>query len=209
MTPRRLLQLLGGCVVLGAGVSLLLAPQLGSDGFSSLVSGLALAAGWSFMLANAVVSAGFLAMAWLRGVRPGVGTVVQVVVVGATVTVLLPVLERLGPSGPVERTLMLVAAFPVLAVGIALYLDSHLGAGPMEAAALAWDPPLPFAWSYSAFQLLSAVVGWRLGAAIGPGTIAVIVLLGPAVALAGRALRLDLHQPGSHDEPVGTSPEPR
>ena len=58
VTPAALVQLVGGCVVLGAGVSLLLAPQLGSDGFSSLVSGLAEAAGWSFMLANAVVSAG-------------------------------------------------------------------------------------------------------------------------------------------------------
>ena len=35
---------------------------------------------------------------------PGIGTVVQVVVVGATVTVLLPLLERLDPTGPVERT---------------------------------------------------------------------------------------------------------
>ena len=75
----------------------------------------------------------------------------------------------------------------------------------MEAAALAWDPPLPFAWSYSAFQLLSAAAGWQLGAAIGPGTIAVIVLLGPAVALAGRLLRLDLHQPGSSGTSVDTA----
>lgn len=199
VTLRRPVQLVGGCVVLGTGVSLLLAPQLGSDGFSSLVSGLAETAGWSFMLANAVVSAAFLALAWLRGVRPGVGTVVQVAVVGATVEVVLPWLERLDPSGPVERTLMLLAAFPVLAVGIALYLDTHLGAGPMEAAAQAWDPPLPFAWSYSGFQLLSAAAGWQLGAAIGPGTIAVIVLLGPAVALAARVLRLDLHAAGSRD----------
>ncbi len=209
VTVRRLVQLVGGCVVLGTGVSLLLAPRLGSDGFSSLVSGLAGAAGWSFALANAVVSAAFLGAAWLRGVRPGIGTIVQVGVVGATVTVLLPVLERLDPTGPVERGLMLLAAFPVLAVGIALYLDSHLGAGPMEAAALAWDPPLPFAWSYSALQLLSAVVGWQLGAAIGPGTVAVIVALGPAVALAGRLLRLDLHQPTTQARPVGTTPEPR
>ncbi len=209
MTARRLVQLVGGCVVLGAGVALLLTPRLGSDGFSSLVSGLADAAGWSFMLANAAVSATFLAAAWLRGVRPGIGTIVQVVVVGATVTVLLPLLERLDPSGPVERGLMLLAAFPVLAVGIALYLDSHLGAGPMEAAALAWDPPLPFARSYSALQLLSAVAGWQLGAAIGPGTVAVIVALGPAVALAGRLLRLELHQPPTRSSSCGTTPEPR
>ena len=89
---------------------------------------------------------------------------------------------------------MLVLAFPVLAVGIALYLGSHLGAGPAEAAALAWDPPVPFAWSYSAVQGGGALVGWQLGAAIGPGTVAVILLLGPVVTLAGRLLRLDIHQ---------------
>ena len=111
-------------------------------------------------------------------------------------TVLLP---HLDPEGAWQRGMMLFVAFPVLALGIALYLDSHLGAGPMEAAAQAWDPPLPFAASYSAFQLVSALVGWQLGGALGVGTVAVIVLLGPTVALAGRLLRLDLH-------PAPTSP---
>jgi uncharacterized membrane protein YczE len=71
----------------------------------------------------------------------------------------------------------------VLAVGVAGYLDSAFGAGPTEAAALAWDPPVPFRWSYSVLQGTGAVVGWLLGAAIGAGTILVIVLLGPSVDL--------------------------
>jgi uncharacterized membrane protein YczE len=197
---RRLAQLILGCAILGSGVALLLGPQLGSDGFSTLVSGLAEATGWSFMVANVLVSTSFLAMAWARGVRPGLGTLVQILVVGGTVTLVLP---HLHPEGVWQRGLMLAVAFPVLALGIALYLDSHLGAGPMEAAALAWDPPLPFALSYSSLQLLSAVVGWQLGGALGVGTVAVIVLLGPAVSLVGRLLRLDLHQ-----APSAPSPEP-
>ena len=81
-----------------------------------------------------------------------------------------------------------------MAVGIAAYLGAHLGAGPAEGAALAWDPPLPFRWSYSAVQGLGALVGWLLGATIGPGTVAVILLLGPGVDLASRLLRLDVRQ---------------
>ena len=68
----------------------------------------------------------------------------------------------------------------MLALGIAVYLGTHLGAGPAEAAALAWDPPVPFSWSYSAVQGLGALVGWLLGATIGPGTLAVILVLGSA-----------------------------
>jgi uncharacterized membrane protein YczE len=192
VTPHRLLQLVGGCVVLGIGVTLLLTPALGSDGFSTLVNGIRLSTGMPFVVANLLVSVGFVALAWVRGLRPGVGTVVQIVVVGSTVSVLLPLLEE--PQAWWSRAAMLGVAFPVLAVGIALYLGSHLGAGPAEAAALAWDPPVPFAWSYSLVQGGGAVVGWQLGAAIGPGTLAVIFLLGPVVSLAGRLLRLDVHQ---------------
>jgi uncharacterized protein len=192
VTVGRLFQLMGGCFVLGVGVTLLLTPALGSDGFSTLVNGLSLASGMPFVLANLLVSVVFVALAWVRGLRPGVGTLVQIAVVGSTVSALLPLLEE--PDAWWARSLMLVLAFPVLAAGIALYLGSHLGAGPAEAAALAWDPPVPFAWSYSLVQGGGAVLGWQLGAAIGPGTLAVIFLLGPVVALAGRLLRLDVHQ---------------
>ena len=190
--PRRLLQLFAGCTILGIGVSLLLAPALGSDGFSSLVNGISLATDMPFVLANLLVSIGFLVIAMVGGLKPGIGTLVQVIVVGGTVSLLLPLLDEPGELW--ARLLVLVLAFPVLATGIALYLGSHLGAGPAEAAALAWDPPVPFAWSYSLVQGVGALVGWQLGAAIGPGTLAVIFLLGPVVALAGRVLRVDIHQ---------------
>ena len=192
MPTRRLIQLFAGCTILGVGVALLLTPALGSDGFSSLVNGISISTGMPFVLANLLVSLGFLAIAALGGLRPGIGTLVQVVVVGGVVSLLFPLLEE--PDAIWARALLLLLAFPVLAVGIALYLGSHLGAGPAEAAALAWDPPMPFAWSYSLVQGGGALVGWQLGAAIGPGTLAVIFLLGPVVALAGRVLRVDIHQ---------------
>jgi uncharacterized protein len=131
-------------------------------------------------------------------VFPGVGTIVQVVVVGVTVSVLVDVLET--PEGWGPRLLLLAAAFPVLAIGIAVYLGSHTGAGPAEAAALAWDPPVPFRWSYTAVQGGGALAGWLLGATIGLGTVAVVVLLGPGVDLVSRVLRLDVHQGGTSPE---------
>ncbi len=191
VSPTRLAQLVGGSLVLGVGVALLLAPRLGSDGFSTLVNGIALSSDVTFAVSNIAVSASFVLLAWLRRVRPGAGTVVQMVVVGLTVSLVMPLLD---PHGLPARIAMLAVAFPVVAVGIALYLGSNLGAGPMEAAALAFDPPIRFAWTYSALQLLTALVGWRLGAAIGPGTVAVMVLLGPLAALAARVLRLRLEQ---------------
>ena len=194
MTPRlrRFALLLAGCLTLGTGVAMLLTADLGSDGFSTLVNGVALALDIPFVVANAGISLGFLLLAVAGGLRPDIGTLVQVVVVGSTVSLLLPVLDV--PDSVLGQVLLLTASFPVLALGITGYLGSHLGAGPAEAPALAWDPPVPFRWSYSAIQLLGAVVGWLLGATIGPGTVAVSLLLGPVVDLTSRLLRIDLRQ---------------
>lgn len=188
----RALLLVGGTVTLGVGVALLLTAELGSDGFSTLVNGIALSTGLSFAVANLVVSLVFVSLAWLRGVRPGIGTVIQVLTVGFTAGALLEVLSTPEPWW--GRGLMLLAALPVLALGIAAYLGSRSGAGPAEAAALAWDPPIPFRWSYSLVQGGGALAGWLLGAAAGVGTMAVILLLGPMVALTARLLRLDVTQ---------------
>ncbi len=191
-TRGRMLLLFGGCAVLGAGVALLLTADLGSDGFSTLVNGVALATGLSFWVSNLLVSLAFLSIAALRGVIPGFGTVVQVVVVGGVASLLLDRLDT--PATWQAQALLLVVTLPVLGLGIATYLGSHTGAGPAEAAGLAWDPPVPFRWSYSAVQGGGALGGWLLGATLGPGTLVVIVLLGPLVDLTGRLLRLDVHQ---------------
>ncbi len=200
----RVAQLVASCVVLGVGVGMLLLAALGSDGYSTLVNGLSLHFDVLFVLVNAIVGVVFVAAAWSRGLRPGVGTVVQPVVVGFTVSGVLGAFDP--PSALWLRVVLLLAAFPVLSAGVAGYLDSALGAGPTEAAVLAWDPPVPFRWSYSVLQGTGALVGWSLGAAIGPGTLAVIFLLGPLVDLirrwltgrrAGRHARAALQPPSS------------
>lgn len=195
---RQVLLLIGGCVVLGVGVAVLLTADLGSDGYSTFVNGLAIRTDSAFWIVNLVVGAVLVVLAALRRVVPGLGTVVQVLLVGVTVSVLLDLLST--PDTLLVRVLLLAAAFPVLAVGIATYLGSHTGAGPAEAAALAFDPPIAFRWTYSVVQGGGALFGWLLGATIGPGTVAVIVLLGPLVDLASRRLRLDVHQGDSSGE---------
>jgi uncharacterized protein len=191
-SARQALLLVGGCLVLGVGVGMLLTADLGSDGYSTLVNGISLALDVSFWIVNLGVGLVLVVAAAARGVRPGLGTVAQVVGVGLTISAVLEVLDT--PDELVGRAALLVLAFPVLAVGIAAYLGSNTGAGPAEAAALAWDPPVPFRWSYSLVQGGGALGGWLFGATIGVGTIAVIVALGPLADVASRLMRLDVHQ---------------
>jgi uncharacterized membrane protein YczE len=192
----RVTQLVVSCAVLGAGVALLLDARLGSDGYSMLINGLTLTTGAEFWVVNTVVGIVLVALAWLRGRRPGLGTLTQPVVVGVVVSLLLPRLPT--PEALPLRWAELVAGFLVLCVGVAGYLAVDLGAGPTEAAALAWDPPVPFRWSYSLVQVLGAASGWAMGASLGVGTVLVVVLIGPVV---DRLLPLLTRRP----DPVGTT----
>jgi uncharacterized membrane protein YczE len=180
--------LVASCIVLGIGVAMLLLAALGSDGYSTLVNGGSIALGVPFLLINCVLGLMLLGLAWWRGVVPGIGTVVQPVVVGATVSAVLASVDAPDSNG--LRSVLLALAFPVLVVGVAGYLSSGTGAGPSEAAALAFDPPVPFRWSYSVLQGGGALIGWLLGAAIGPGTLLVIFLLGPCVDLLSTRVRI-------------------
>lgn len=181
---RRTIQLVVSCVVLGVGVALLLSAALGSDGYSTLVNGLTLSLGVPFWAVNTVVALSLVAMAWARGITPGLGTIVQPVIVGITVSVVLALLPT--ATDLAVRITELGLAFVLVSVGVAGYLVSDMGAGAAEAAALAWDPPLAFRWSYTVVQVSGALVGWLLGAAVGPGTLLVVLLIGPTVDLLQR-----------------------
>lgn len=177
----RYTQLVLACTVLGAGVAFLLEAALGSDGYSTLVNGISIATGAPFWLLNILVGAAFIGLAWVRGTRPGPGTVVQWFLVGLVISAVMALVP--GVSGTGLRALVLVVALALITVGVAAYLASATGAGPAEAMAIAWDPPIPFRWSYNLVQAAGALVGWLLGAAVGPGTVLVFVMLGPAVEL--------------------------
>ena len=174
-------QLVLACVVLGVGVALLLESALGSDGYSTLVNGITVATGLEFWQLNILVGAAFIGLAWVRGTTPGPGTLVQWFLVGFVISggmALVPEVSSLA-----WRAGLLVPAFVLITIGVAAYLASATGAGPAEAMAIAWDPPIPFRWSYNIVQAGGALVGWLLGAAVGPATVMVFLLLGPAVDL--------------------------
>jgi uncharacterized membrane protein YczE len=181
MTPRQLVQLVGSCVVLGAGVVLLLTAHLGSDGYSMLVNGLHLTTRAAFWITNVVVAVAFVAATWLRGRPPGWGTLIQPVVVGVTVTVGLDLVDE--PGRLWLRIVYLVVALPVVAIGVTGYLASQTGAGPAEGLALTTQPRVPFRWSYSVIQVSATVAGWLLGATFGVGTFLVALGIGPMVDL--------------------------
>jgi uncharacterized membrane protein YczE len=194
-------QLAAGCVLLGLGSGLSLRAALGSDGWSTMIAGVSRTLDVPYAPTNWTFAALLVTLAWLRGQRPGAGTIVQPLIVGTTANIVLDTVSR--PHALLDRSLLLALAMTLMATGIAVYLGAALGAGAVEAGARAFDPPISFRLAYSLIQATGAIVGWRTGAPIGVGTLLVVFGLGPVVHVLIERVPLLQRGPRAGDEGAG------
>ena len=83
-------------------------------------------------------------------------------------------------GGIVVRWIALVSGLGLFAFGIVLLLESRLGLSPWDVLSqgIAKHSPLSFGEANIASALVVLVLAWRLGARVGPGTVANAILIG-------------------------------
>jgi uncharacterized membrane protein YczE len=126
-------------------------------------------------------------------VRPGVGTVLNVLVIGAVIDLLLAAswFDGVG-EGPLPQRLACTAGgIASVAFGSALYLGAHLGPGPRDGlmVAIAQRTGWSVGLARGVLECTVLVVGVLLGGPVGFGTVAFALGIGPAVQVAFRLLR--------------------
>lgn len=92
-------------------------------------------------------------------------------------------------GGPLLRWGFLVGGLFVFALGIVLMVESGLGLSPWDVLhqGIARHTPLSIGTANAAVAAVVVVLAWRLGARIGPGTLANAILVGVFVDLLLRA----------------------
>lgn len=189
----RLGKLMVGLVLFGVGIWLGLQAHLGVGPWDVLAGGLSQHLGTPFGRTAIGVSVVVLLIGLVAGVRPGVGTALNVVVIGAVIDLLLatPALDGLG-NGPLAARLSATAGgIAAVAAGSALYLGAHLGPGPRDGlmVALVQRTGWRVGICRALLELGVLVLGVALDGPVGIGTIAFALGIGPAVQLAFRLLR--------------------
>lgn len=189
----RYVKLLTGLVLFAVGLWLGLVAELGVGPWDVLTGGLSEQLGTSFGRTAIGVSVVVLLIGLAAGVRPGLGTVLNVVVIGVVLDVLLatPLLEGLDEQPVLLRLAAVVLGIATVAAGSALYIGAHLGPGPRDGLMVALHTRT--GWRVGTCRaLLEGVVlvlGVLLGGPVGVGTVMFAAGIGPAVQLAFRALR--------------------
>ncbi|MDT7538387.1 MAG: hypothetical protein QOI82_1972 [Actinomycetota bacterium] len=189
----RFLKLLIGLSLFGVGIWLGLQARLGVGPWDVLHGGVAEHLGTPFGRTSIGVSVVVFVIALLARVRPGIGTVLNVVVIGAVIDVCLGTSWLDGVhNGPLGLRLLTTAAgIASVAVGSALYLGAHLGPGPRDGLMVAIHQRTgwPVGVARAALECSVLVIGVLLGGPVGVGTVAFALGIGPAVQVAFRVLR--------------------
>ena len=171
-----------GLTIFGLGEALLIAAGAGVSPWTVFAQGVTRITGWSIGFATFVTSL-FVLFCWvpLRQ-TPGIGTVLNVVIIALVIEFLLPYLPAF------DNIILKVgeAIFGVLVTGFggAIYLIANLGPGPRDGlmTGLQKITNLPIAWVRSSLELMVIAVGWGMGGSIGIGTVLFALGIGPSIA---------------------------
>ncbi|GAB3058155.1 YczE/YyaS/YitT family protein [Stenotrophomonas tumulicola] len=176
---RRLAQLIAGLFLYGLGISMMVRASIGVAPWDVLSQGIAANSPLSFGMATNAIGALVLLLWWPLRQKPGIGTVLNVLLIGPSAQFglwLLPAVDGLWLQVP-----LFAAGLLLVALATGLYIGARLGPGPRDGlmtglhARTGW----PIWQVRSLIEGGALLVGWLLGGDVGLGTLAFALLIGP------------------------------
>lgn len=183
----RLTTLVFGLFLCAVGVVLFLESELGLPPWDVLHQGLAEQLGIGFGVANLVVSAAILTVAWALRAYIGLGTLLNALLIGTFVIGLteIDVVTSLSDESLGLRIVLLPLALLCFGAGSAFYIAPTMGAGPRDSLMLvtALRLHLRIGVARTVIELGALGVGFAFGGTVGIGTLVFALGIGPAVEL--------------------------
>jgi len=209
MSPARIMtrrwgQLLLGLFLYGVSVALMIRAEIGLDPWTVFAQGLEVQTGWSIGLIVVLIGLGVLLLWIPLKQRPGIGTVLNVLLIGPAMDLALLVLRT--PDELWARILMFAAGLALLSIATGLYIGARFGPGPRDG--LMTGAHARFGWKIwkvrTGVEVTVLAIGWLLGGTVGVGTVAFALLIGPMV---GQTLpRLRVPEPTRPSTPGTAQP---
>lgn len=180
-TAHRWALLLVGLMLYGIGIAFMVRSGLGLGPWGVFEQGLArhlhIELGTVTIFVGVAVLLGWVPL----GQRPGIGTVLNIMLIGLVLNVTLPLFA--APSGLVLRLIWLTIGIVIIGIASGLYLSARFGAGPRDGLMMGLQhrTGLSVRLVRTLIELTVLVVGWLLGGTVGVGTLAFALGIGPIV----------------------------
>ena len=180
---KTLVFLIIGLFLFGIGETLLLASGAGVSPWTVLAEGISIyisiSVGWATFWMSLVV---LLLWIPLRQ-KPGIGTILNVIIIAIVLDYTLPYLPN--PEGYGFKLLQVVIGVLITGLGSGFYLISNLGPGPRDGLMTGVQriTGKPIALVRGTIEVTVVFFGWLLGGTAGLGTVIFALGIGPAVAI--------------------------
>lgn len=181
---KTLLLLILGLTLFGLGESLLITANIGVSPWIVLSQGVSSVTSLSVGEATFVVSVLVLFM-WIPLKQlPGVGTLLNAIIIAAVIEFSVPFLPY--PEHAINQVLQTIIGILIVGLGSGIYLISNLGAGPRDGlmTGLQKVTQLPISIVRTSIEVTVVVIGWSMGGVVGLGTVIFALGIGPSVSIA-------------------------
>ena len=178
-TGRRLTLLLVGLVLFGASMALIVRSTLGLIPWDVLHVGLQRHLPLTFGTVVVVASVVVLLLWIPLRQKPGLGTVLNALLVGPAADLTLAVVPEPGSLG--WRALLLVSGIVLNGIATGMYIGSQFGPGPRDGlmTGLSRLTGRSVRLVRTLLEVVVVSVGWLLGGVVGLGTVLYAVSIGP------------------------------
>ena len=177
-----LIYLILGLILFGLGETLLITAGVGVSPWTVLAQGISFKTGYSIGLTTFFVSIGVLCLWIPLRQKPGVGTILNTIIVSIVIDVSLPYLP--APELLVFQILQVIIGVVIVGLGSGFYLIANLGPGSRDGlmTGLQKKTNLPISLIRAILEISAVAVGWYLGGIVGIGTIVFALAIGPFVS---------------------------
>ena len=192
----RFMRLIFGLFLYALGIVMTLKANVGYAPWDVLHVGLAKTTGITIGLASILVGLLIVAVTFLLGEKLGLGTILNMILIGAFLDLILMVDVIPTMENSYWGIVLLIAGLFVISIATYYYIGSGFGAGPRDSlmVALARKTNLPIGFCRGTIEVVAVVVGWRLGGMVGIGTIVAAFTVGFCIQLTFRILKFDPKQ---------------
>lgn len=181
--PSTLLILCVGLWIFGTGDAVIVAAGVGNTPWTVLAEGIALMTDRTIGQATFFVSVAVLLLWIPLREKPGIGTILNAILIAVAIEYMLPVLPT--PEGGLESLLQVIGGIALVGIGSGIYLTANLGPGPRDGwmTGMRRVSGYPIGNVRAAIEISVVVIGWSLGGTVGIGTVIFAVMIGPTVAV--------------------------
>ena len=185
LKPKKLtfFYLVFGLILFGLGETLIVTANIGVSPWFVLHQGISFKTGYSIGVTTFIVSVIVLLLWFPLKQKPGIGTILNAILVSIVVDLSLPFLPK--PNIFLFQLSQVIFAILIIGIGSGFYLAANLGPGPRDGLMTGINKQLNLSFSLirTIIELSVVILGFYLGGIVGIGTVLYAIGIGYSVSL--------------------------